>query len=204
MIADSLLSLVRPIESVSRDTENARTRNSSALKGIMDSLERFGQQKPIVITPKGVILAGNGTHEAAQALGWKEIAVTVFNPPDRDGSGKREDRAYALADNSTAERADWDWDVLTEQLKVLDGEGFDLSLIGFHEEDTAPLFADGFDPDKYSDDDPPAPRKSVSFSAEQFEIIYAAVERLRDVADDKSIGEGRALELICAEYISGT
>jgi hypothetical protein len=203
MIAPDLKPLARPIGDIHRDPKNARTRNDRALKVIVDSLRRFGQQKPIVVTPSGKILAGNGTHQAAETLGWSEIAASVFTVEDENATFDDLARAYALVDNKSAERADWDYEILTADLKHLDAADFDLASIGFDPEDTAPLFADQFNPDEWGDDAPPAPRKSITLSAEQYEVVKSAIDRLREVADDNSMGEGRAVELICAEYLSG-
>ena len=82
------------------DPANARKHSSRNLSAIKASLLRFGQQKPIVVDSQGVIIAGNGTWEAAKALGWKTIEVKVSQLEGSDRS------AYAIADNKTAALAD--------------------------------------------------------------------------------------------------
>lgn len=109
------------------DPENARTHSQKNLDAIKASLSKFGQRKPIVINSKGVILAGNGTVEAAKALGWDHIEVATV-PADWDEATAR---AYALADNRTAELAEWDENVLAKQLLELLDEDFDIEAIGF-------------------------------------------------------------------------
>jgi hypothetical protein len=96
--------------------------NISAIKG---SLAKFGQQKPIVITKGNVVVAGNGTLEAARELGWQDIAV-VYS----DLSGT-EAIAFAIADNRTAEFGKWNKDILGKQLLGLSREGFGIASIGF-------------------------------------------------------------------------
>jgi DNA modification methylase len=109
------------------DPENARKHSQKNLDAIKASLTQFGQRKPIVINSKGVILAGNGTVEAARTLGWDHIDVAVV-PSDWDEATAR---AYALADNRTAELAEWDENVLAKQLlELIDGD-FDIEAIGF-------------------------------------------------------------------------
>lgn len=117
----------RTIASLKQDPNNARTHDARNLKAIASSLEAFGQRKPIVITPNNIILAGNGTLEAAKTLGWSEISVAVV-PADWDSAKAK---AYALADNRTAELADWDTSILASQLIELDSEGWDISALGF-------------------------------------------------------------------------
>jgi len=109
------------------DPENARKHSQKNLDAIKASLTKFGQRKPIVINHKGVILAGNGTVEAAKDLGWDHIDVAVV-PSDWDEATAR---AYALADNRTAELAEWDENVLAKQLLELLDEDFDIEAIGF-------------------------------------------------------------------------
>ncbi len=107
------------------DPKNARRHSVKNLDAIKGSLEAFGQQKPIVVTPKGVVIAGNGTLEAAKALGWEDINVIRM-----DLRGK-ELRAFALADNRSAELADWDVEILGVELAQLQVDGFDIEAIGF-------------------------------------------------------------------------
>jgi site-specific DNA-methyltransferase (adenine-specific) len=115
------------IDSLSFDPANVRKHGERNLATIKASLLRFGQQKPIVVDANGVVRAGNGTLAAAKALGWKEIAVV------RSALAGSEATAYAIADNRTAELAEWDEDALAETLSalqcedeaLLDAAGFD-------------------------------------------------------------------------------
>jgi len=116
-----------PIDSVTLDPANVRRHPERNLATIKASLSRFGQQKPIVVDGDGIVRAGNGTLAAAKALGWKEIAVV------RSTLAGSEATAYAIADNRTAELAEWDEDALAETLSalqcedeaLLDAAGFD-------------------------------------------------------------------------------
>lgn len=120
------------------DPANARKHDKRNLEAIEKSLEKFGQRKPVVVqaTDLGlVVLAGNGTVEAAKALGWTEVAATRV-PSEWTWD---QARAYALADNRTAELAAWDADLLSDQLLELDANGWELEDIGFQSLDpTAP------------------------------------------------------------------
>jgi len=115
------------IDSLSFDPANVRKHGERNLATIKASLLRFGQQKPIVVDANGVVRAGNGTLAAAKELGWKEIAVV------RSTLAGSEATAYAIADNRTAELAEWDEDALAETLSalqcedeaLLDAAGFD-------------------------------------------------------------------------------
>ena len=115
-----------PISGLVFDPNNARKHSPQNLKAIASSLEKFGQRKPIVVH-NGVIIAGNGTIEAAKSLGWTEITITEV-PNDWDIATAK---AFAIADNRTAELAEWDTPVLVSQLLEMEDEGWDLKDFGF-------------------------------------------------------------------------
>ncbi len=112
------------------DPDNARkhgTRNLDAIAG-----------EPSAVRPAPAARlparrrAGHGHRRqrdarGARSLGWTEVVITVV--PD-DWTAEQA-KAYALADNRTAELATWDEAVLAEQLGDLDALGFDLNRIGF-------------------------------------------------------------------------
>ena len=115
------------ISSLKLDPNNARTHDNANLEAIAGSLTQFGQRKPIVISQDNTVVAGNGTITAAKSLGWEEIeAVRV--PADWDADRIK---AFALADNRTAELAAWDQQVMASQLLELQEAGFDIEEFGF-------------------------------------------------------------------------
>ena len=114
------------ITDLSLDPKNARKHSARNLEAIAASLEKFGQRKPIVVH-RGVVLAGNGTLEAAKSLGWTEIDVAEV-PDDWDNDTAK---AYALADNRTAELAEWDESELAKQLLELQDADWDITELGF-------------------------------------------------------------------------
>ena len=113
----------RKISELKNDPANARKHSPRNLKAIRDSLDVFGQQKPIVVDARGVVIAGNGTLEAARDLGWEEIAVAVT---DLDPAHAQ---AFGIADNRTAELAEWDTDVLGQLLEGMDSNLADILSI---------------------------------------------------------------------------
>lgn len=115
------------IAGLTPDPKNARQHDEKNLNAIMASLKEFGQRKPIVITEAGVIVAGNGTVEAAKRLGWTDIEIVKIPndwTPDKV-------KAFAIADNRTAELANWNQEVLTSQLLELEAEGWEIAEFGF-------------------------------------------------------------------------
>ena len=136
------------IDSLVFDPANVRKHPEKNLATIKASLLRFGQQKPIVVDANGVVRAGNGTLMAAKALGWKEIAIV------RSSLGGSEATAYAIADNRTAELAEWDEDALSQTLAALQIESDELAVAtGFDLKDIEELTA----PKEVEEDEVPEP-----------------------------------------------
>ncbi len=135
------------------DPANARKHGKKNLDSIKGSLAKFGQQKPIVVTFENVIVAGNGTLQAAKELGWEEIDIVRTNLKGSDIT------AFGIADNRTSELAEWDDDVLKELLEGLKEEDFDLSAIGFDDGDFAAITGGKSKEGLTDPDDVPEPPK---------------------------------------------
>lgn len=113
------------IDSLFPDPQNARKHGEKSVKAIMKSLENYGQQKPVVVLSSGQIVAGHGMREAALRLGWKKIAVVVFEDPKKA-------KEYALVDNRTPELSHWNEDVLgslAQEVNLSDLAGMDEKFI---------------------------------------------------------------------------
>jgi site-specific DNA-methyltransferase (adenine-specific) len=108
------------VADLSLDPSNVRKHSRRNLDAIKASLRKFGQQKPIVVNAKGIVLAGNGTLTAAKELGWTEIQIV------RTELAGVEATAFAIADNRTAELAEWEEDKLSQVLQSLKVEDADL------------------------------------------------------------------------------
>ena len=102
MIHPSLIGLKVEIDQLVPLPNNPRTGNVEA---IMESYERFGQLKPIVVraTEDGYLMVMSGNHqlEAARRLGWTHIAVTEMQGDDADAI------AFALVDNRFGDFVRW-------------------------------------------------------------------------------------------------
>jgi hypothetical protein len=114
-----------PIDIVKPHPKNARRGNVDLIK---ESLERFGQVRPILVNKDNVILAGNHTYRAAKELKWSFINVVQVDMSEED------QRAYLLADNKTADAATWDDTALIESLEYLAQNG-SLEGTGFSQDD---------------------------------------------------------------------
>ena len=115
--------------------ENNPRNNKEAVGKVAASLREFGFRQPIVVDKDNVIIAGHTRLLAAKKLKMKEVPVLVA-----DDLTDEQVKAYRLADNKTAEFAEWDLDMLAEELDgILDIDmsdfGFDL---GEDDEDNKP------------------------------------------------------------------
>lgn len=120
-IAPKLRPLAVPIESLKADPKNTRTHDEANLKAIEASLLKFGQVSPIVVNSRNnQVVVGNGRLIAATRLGWTHIAVV------RKTLTPAEQRALSIADNRTAELADWDMERLESELASFEEEDSEL------------------------------------------------------------------------------
>lgn len=116
---------------------NARTHSDEQIAQVAASIKEFGFLAPIIISGDNTILCGHGRFYAAQRLGLKKVPCIK-----EEYLTESQKRAYIIADNKLAENAEWDNDMLAIELSDLMGDGFDLSITGFSEEEIADLFAD--------------------------------------------------------------
>ena len=133
-IADDLTTLAYPIEKLKHLDGNPRKGNVEAVK---KSYEKFGQRKPIVATKDGEVISGNHQLAAAKELGWNKIAV-VFTDDDELTA-----KAFALADNRTADLGTYDDDLLADMLGAVSSDLETLEATSFTEDDLYKLI--GFD-----------------------------------------------------------
>jgi len=101
------------------------------------SYDEFGQRKPIVATSDGTVIGGNHQLAAARKLGWTHIAVIVTDDDELTA------KAFALADNRTADLGSYDNDLLSEMLAAVSSDPKLLAATSFKEEDLLNL---SFDP----------------------------------------------------------
>jgi len=122
------------IKELANDPANVRQHDERNLDAIKASLQRFGQQKPIVVDSKGIVVAGNGTLLAAKSLGWKDIEIVRT---ELEGANAI---AYAVADNRTSELAVWDDDALARTLEALkNDDSIEQLVTGFTDQEIEEL-----------------------------------------------------------------
>ena len=195
-IAEDLHPLIISLAGVRFDPANARKHNERNIETIKSSLSQFGQRKPIVVQKDGMIVrAGNGTVEAAKALGWTHIAATICDDDNLTAA------AYAIADNRSGDLAEWDYETLGDLIDGLGQENEELTKsLGFSEtEITDLLAADWSPPDAEGDLGKDYENlTTVKFDGEQWGIVSQAIEIVRKQRGNKGLEPAACLEAVCS------
>lgn len=98
--------------------------NDNAIEKVKESIKEFGFTNPILIDNNNVIVAGHTRYKASMELGLQEVPCVVLHDLTNE-----QIKAYRLVDNKTAEFAEWDFQLLDEELEsILD---IDMSDFGF-------------------------------------------------------------------------
>ena len=121
-----------PLDAIQPYERNPR--KNQAVDKVAASIQEFGFRQPIVVDTEMVIIAGHTRYQAAQQLGLEMVPIHVATDLDPDKV-----RAYRLADNRTAEDAEWDKDLLMLELGELRDFDYDLNLTGFNERELKSL-----------------------------------------------------------------
>ena len=95
--------------------------NDDAVDAVMKSIEQCEYIAPIVLDENNVILAGHTRYKALKKLGYKEAECVI-----KEGLTEEQKKKYRLLDNKTNELADWDMDLLAQELDGLDFGDLDL------------------------------------------------------------------------------
>lgn len=142
---------LRPINRIKPYPQNPR-KNDAAVKAVAKSIEQFGFKQPVIVDRDNVIIVGHTRWKAAQQLGLKQVPVHVATDLTPEKA-----KAYRLADNQTNTIAEWDLELLPLELSGLEDLGFDLSTLGFGEDELAELLAPPVNGGLCDPDDIPEP-----------------------------------------------
>lgn len=114
---------MRKIEELTPYENNPRN-NDMAVDAVAESIKQFGFKNPVIIDKDGVIVAGHTRYKAAKKLGITDIPCISANDLSDE-----QIKAFRLADNKTAELAEWDEDLLGKEMSGI--INIDMSQFGF-------------------------------------------------------------------------
>ena len=103
---------------------NNPRKNEKAVDAVAASIKEFGFKNPIIIDREGVIVAGHTRLMAAKKLGLEKVPCIMA-----DDLTEEQIKAFRLADNKTAELAEWDFEKL--ELEMMQIETIPLERFGF-------------------------------------------------------------------------
>lgn len=201
-----------PIDRLREYGNNPRVHDIDMVEKIAAAIQEFGFRVPVVAKSDGTLVDGHLRLKAARFLGLKEVPVLLA-----DDMTDLQIKAFRLAVNRMAELAEWDLDLLAQEIQQLDLDGFDLEVLGFDDKYLADLLdgnvSGGVTEDEAAADMPSLPsgdrepfqQKTFTLHDEQAAIVDDAITLARtSPVVDTGLNEnsnGNALTLICREWL---
>ena len=106
--------------------ENNPRINTKAVEIVKQSLQEFKFQNPIIIDANNVIVCGHTRLLASKELGLTEVPCIIA-----DDLTEEQIKAFRIADNSSAQVAEWDMQKLMAELETID---YDMEQFGLQEQ----------------------------------------------------------------------
>lgn len=127
-----------------KEYPNNPRKNDSAVPRMVKLIQKFGFRQPILVRGDEIV-DGHLRIKAAKKLNMSAVpAIDVSDLPEPDV------RALRLAMNKSVEWASWDDELLAEEFKALQAEGFELAFTGFAEDTINKILADAMAEDSTS------------------------------------------------------
>ena len=109
-----------------KEYENNPRINDDAVNAVAESIKQFGFKVPIVVDGDNTIVAGHTRYKAAHRLGLSTVPCIVASDLTPE-----QIKAFRLADNKTADIAEWNNEKLLAEIKDLLNTEIDMSSFGF-------------------------------------------------------------------------
>ena len=106
--------------------ENNARINDKAVDVVANSIKEFGFKNPCIIDKNNIIVAGHTRVLACKKLGIDKVPCIVA-----DDLTEEQIKAFRIADNSSAQIAEWDIDKLMKELETID---YDMEQFGLAEQ----------------------------------------------------------------------
>lgn len=181
-----------PVERLRPYERNPR-KNDHVVSKMVDALRQFGFRVPLLAKSDGELIDGHLRYKAALAMGMQQVPVIPA-----DDMTDAQIRAFRILINRSATWADWDEDLLLQELRALKSLDVDLAITGFEDRELDELLMEMADTDKDPDAVPPVQSESV---VRDGEIWQLGRHRLmcgdaRSLADCRRLLDGKELDLI--------
>ena len=115
--------------------ENNPRFNDNAVEYVKNSIKEFGFKVPMILDKDNKIVTGHTRYKASLELGLKEIPVIYA-----DDLTEEQIKAFRLADNKVSEVAEWDWELLDEELEDIDIDMTEFNFTNFDDIDLENFF----------------------------------------------------------------
>ena len=111
-------------------------KNDSAVDRMCASIEEFGFKIPCLVRSNGEVVDGHLRLKAAHKLGIAEVPVILC-----DEWSPAQVKAFRLMVNRSVTWANWDDELLAQELKDIEESGLDIALTGFDSKEIDDLLA---------------------------------------------------------------
>lgn len=151
--------------------------NDQAVDAVAKSIQDLGFRNPIIVDAEHVIICGHTRYKAAKTLKLDEVPCIVAS----DLSDEQV-RAFRLADNKVGELAQWDFDLLRNELDALPDDVF----TGFMFDELARIAEDCLESlnetDKTAEKPPEEILRKLQFKGEDLDTMIQAAAEMQKVA----------------------
>ena len=106
--------------------ENNARINDDAIEYVANSIKEFGFKQPCIIDKNNVLVAGH-----TRVLACKKLGITKVPCIIADDLTEEQIKAFRIADNSSAQVAEWDMNKLMKELDSID---YDMAQFGLAEQ----------------------------------------------------------------------
>ena len=124
----------RAVETLIPYINNSRKHSDEQVSKIAASIKVFGWTNPILVDGDNGLIAGHGRLLAARKLGMAKVPVIELAH-----LSELQKKALIIADNKLALNSDWDNNLLMIELQELNNEDYDLSVLGFDQDELEAL-----------------------------------------------------------------
>jgi DNA modification methylase len=125
----------RSVDQLIPDVRNPRKHPDKQISQLMASISEYGFTNPVLIDPNNGIIAGHARAMAAGKLSMERVPVIVLGHLT-----EIQKRAYVIADNKLAMNAEWDPELLRQEVAATEAELRKLEV--FSDQEYEELLAD--------------------------------------------------------------